>query len=63
VLVPAHTDAPSIITNLRDRYGFLATGGMGPLAGRIIRVGHMGKATSDAYIDDALEAIAGSCLS
>jgi aspartate aminotransferase-like enzyme len=63
VLVPAHIDAPSIIASLRDRYGFLATGGMGPLAGRIIRVGHMGKATSDDYIDDALEAIAGSCLS
>jgi len=61
VLVPAGKDATQIITALRERYGFLATGGMSSLSGKIIRVGHMGKANSDAYIDDALEALGDIC--
>ena len=58
VTVPNHKDAQQVIGTLRERYGFMATGGMGPLAGKIIRVGHMGKGTQDDYIDDALEALA-----
>lgn len=61
VLVPTGKDATQIITTLRERYGFLATGGMSSLSGKIIRVGHMGKANSDAYIDDALEALGDIC--
>ena len=61
VKVPTGLDATRIISGLRERYGFMATGGMGALAGKIIRVGHMGKGNSDAYIDDALEAFADIC--
>jgi alanine-glyoxylate transaminase/serine-glyoxylate transaminase/serine-pyruvate transaminase len=61
VIVPDGRDANAIITNLRERYGFMATGGMGVLGGKIIRVGHMGKANNDDYIDDALEAFADIC--
>jgi aspartate aminotransferase-like enzyme len=61
VLVPAGKDATQIITAMRERYGFLATGGMSSLSGKIIRIGHMGKANSDAYIDDALEALGDIC--
>jgi alanine-glyoxylate transaminase/serine-glyoxylate transaminase/serine-pyruvate transaminase len=61
VIVPDGRDANAIITNLRERYGFMATGGMGVLGGKIIRIGHMGKANNDDYIDDALEAFADIC--
>lgn len=61
VVIPEGRDANIIIANLRDRYGFMATGGMGVLSGKIIRIGHMGKANNDAYIDDALEALADIC--
>jgi alanine-glyoxylate transaminase / serine-glyoxylate transaminase / serine-pyruvate transaminase len=38
-----------LITFLRDEHGILVGGGIGPLQGRLMRVGHMGQAISDEY--------------
>ncbi|GAB4125044.1 MAG: alanine--glyoxylate aminotransferase family protein [Roseiflexaceae bacterium] len=58
VELPAGVDAKEILTGLRERHSFLATGGIGALSGRILRIGHMGKGATDAYVDDALAALA-----
>ncbi|MFN7470545.1 MAG: pyridoxal-phosphate-dependent aminotransferase family protein [Roseiflexaceae bacterium] len=56
VLIPAGKDINEIKKAMKERYGFYTAGGIGPLASKIMRVGHMGKGASDTYIDDALEA-------
>jgi alanine-glyoxylate transaminase / serine-glyoxylate transaminase / serine-pyruvate transaminase len=43
---------------LREQYGLLVGLGLGELRGRILRIGHMGKAASDEYVDAALAALA-----
>lgn len=58
VAVPAGVSADAALAGLREQYGFLAGGGLGELRGRILRIGHMGKAASDEYVDDALTALA-----
>ena len=42
VCVPEGLDAGALVKRLRDVYGIQIAGGQGPLAGKIIRVGHMG---------------------
>lgn len=58
VELPAGVDAGAILAVLRDRHQLLATGGLGDLSGRILRIGHMGKACSEEYVDAALAALA-----
>ncbi len=36
---------------LRDERDIMIAGGLGPLAGKVFRIGHMGKATTQEYID------------
>ena len=42
---------------LRDEHDIMIAGGLGPLTGRIFRVGHMGKATTQEYTDAFLLAV------
>ncbi len=42
---------------LRDERDIMIAGGLGPLEGQIFRVGHMGKATTQEYIDAFLRAM------
>lgn len=58
VVVPQGVSADAALAALREQHGLLAGGGLGELRGRIIRVGHMGKAASDEYVDAALAALA-----
>jgi alanine-glyoxylate transaminase / serine-glyoxylate transaminase / serine-pyruvate transaminase len=58
VELPAGADAREVLAVLRERHQLLATGGLGDLSGRILRIGHMGKGASDAYVDAALVALA-----
>jgi alanine-glyoxylate transaminase/serine-glyoxylate transaminase/serine-pyruvate transaminase len=57
VLAPAGVNADAALAALREEYGLVAGGGLGELRGRIIRIGHMGKAASDEYVDAALAAL------
>lgn len=45
---------PEIVAYLRDNHDLWVSGGLGPLRDRVIRVGHMGKATSEEYVDAVL---------
>jgi alanine-glyoxylate transaminase/serine-glyoxylate transaminase/serine-pyruvate transaminase len=58
VELPSDVDAKQVLAALRDQHGLLATGGLGELSGRILRIGHMGKGASEAYVDAALAALA-----
>lgn len=58
VELPSDADVKQVLAGLRDRHGLLATGGIGVLSDRILRIGHMGKGASDAYVDAALAALA-----
>ena len=42
---------------LLTEHGIVISGGLDELAGRIFRVGHMGKARSDEYINGFLDAV------
>lgn len=58
IIVPEGVDARQAMLGLRERHGLLTSGGLGELQGRIIRIGHMGKAASDEYVDAALRGLA-----
>ena len=46
-----------LIKYLAQTYGILISGGIGPLRGKIFRVGHMGKATTPPYLMEFLFAV------
>jgi len=54
-------DVASLISYLLSEKNIQIAGGLGPTKGEIFRVGHMGKASSDEYIDCLLEAIKDYC--
>jgi alanine-glyoxylate transaminase/serine-glyoxylate transaminase/serine-pyruvate transaminase len=55
--LPAGSDQQAIVDQLRERYGLYCSGGFGHFQGRALRIGHMGKAASDEYVDAALAAL------
>lgn len=55
--LPEGTDQRATIDLLRERYGLHTSGGFGPFQGRVLRIGHMGRAVSDEYVDAALHAL------
>lgn len=57
VALPAGIGADTVLAALREQYSLIAGGGLGQLRGRIIRIGHMGKAASSEYVDAALTAL------
>lgn len=58
VVLPAWVSADVALAALREQHNLVAGSGLGELRGRIIRIGHMGKAASDEYVDAALRALA-----
>lgn len=58
---PPHLDVPSFITYLLEEKNIQIAGGLGQTKGEIFRVGHMGKASSQEYVDALLEAIKEYC--
>ncbi len=50
-------DLNDLLRFLREEHGILVASGIGPLHGRILRVGHMGKALSDEYSQAFLTAM------
>ena len=56
--VAPRADPATVVAALRDEHNLLIAGGLGLLRNRIIRVGHMGKAASEEYVDAAITALA-----
>ncbi len=56
VRVPANVDAAALLARLRGEFGIVLAGGLGPLKGRIFRIGHMGH-VSEADVDAVLAAL------
>ena len=61
-LITATVGRPGVHVNeliafLREEHGILVGGGIGPLQGQMMRVGHMGQAISDEYGDAFLAAV------
>jgi alanine-glyoxylate transaminase / serine-glyoxylate transaminase / serine-pyruvate transaminase len=58
VALPEGSDQRGLIMRLRTEHGLLCSGGFGDLDGKVIRIGHMGKAAGDDYVDAALAGLA-----
>lgn len=60
--VNAHPELPAgdLVTELRQQHGIYISGGLDELAGRIFRIGHMGRAIEESETALLLEAIEGS---
>jgi aspartate aminotransferase-like enzyme len=56
VEVPEGMEAAELIDDLRLQYGIVIAGGQGPLAGRILRIAHMGYVTQ-RHLDELLAAL------
>ena len=54
---PDGVDAAALIAALQRDYGIVVAAGQGPLKGRVIRIGHMGR-TTEADIQEVLDALA-----
>ncbi len=50
-------EAPAIIDHLREEAGLIITGGMGELAGKVVRIGHMSDLAYGPYADLLLETV------
>lgn len=59
VALPDGFDGARLLARLRDAHGVILAGGLGQLAGRIIRIGHLGNVTAAdmAVVGDALRAV------
>lgn len=57
VKVRPELDAGALMGYLAREHGILVSGGLGPLAGKIFRVGHMGKAATRPYLMEFLFAV------
>jgi alanine-glyoxylate transaminase/serine-glyoxylate transaminase/serine-pyruvate transaminase len=56
-LAPGGIDEGALRTRLRDRYGIEIMGGLGPLAGKILRIGLMGAGSTRANVLRLLECL------
>ena len=56
VSVPDGVDAAALVANLRTEHGVVISGGQASLAGKIFRIGHMGR-TTEGEIQETLAAI------
>lgn len=56
-LHPSIDDMEELRSFLRSDKNILVAGGGGPLAGKILRIGHMGLASTEAYLAELLRAI------
>ena len=60
VLPPAHVDEAQLRDRLLSKYGIEIAGGLGKLAGKILRIGTMGPLSTEAQAEFLLDAIAAS---
>ncbi len=60
VLPPSHLDEAKLRDRLMNKYGIEIGGGLGKLAGKILRIGTMGPLASEAQVEFLLDAIASS---
>jgi alanine-glyoxylate transaminase/serine-glyoxylate transaminase/serine-pyruvate transaminase len=60
VLPPAHVDEAKLRDKLMNKYGIEIAGGLGKLAGKILRIGTMGPLSTEAQAEFLLDAIAAS---
>ena len=56
VSVPDGVDAAALVAKLRTEHGVVISGGQASLAGKIFRIGHMGR-TTEGEIQDTLDAL------
>ena len=56
IKVPAGVDWAAVIKNAMDKYGVEISGGLGPTAGKVWRVGIMGFNATDANVQLVLDA-------
>lgn len=57
VALPPGADMRGTVNAMRECFGLYISGGFGALDGKILRIGHMGKASSDEYVDAGLAAL------
>jgi alanine-glyoxylate transaminase/serine-glyoxylate transaminase/serine-pyruvate transaminase len=57
VTVPAHIPEAEIRTDLLSSYGIEIGGGLGPLKGKVWRIGLMGQSSTEAYVLTLLNAL------
>lgn len=57
VTPPSHVNITHLLNTLREEKGIHVGGGLGKLHGHMARVGHLGRARSEAYVAALLEAI------
>ncbi|KAL7293213.1 hypothetical protein TKK_0013355 [Trichogramma kaykai] len=57
ILLPAGVDAPSLIAFAKDRYNVEISGGLGPTAGKVVRIGLMGVNATPGHVDLVLRAL------
>ena len=57
---PAGVDEAALRQKLLENYGMDVSGGIGALAGKILRIGIMGPLATDERVDALLEALAAS---
>jgi alanine-glyoxylate transaminase/serine-glyoxylate transaminase/serine-pyruvate transaminase len=57
VFPPAQVDEAQLRAKLHDRYGIEIAGGLGQLAGKILRIGTMGPLATDEHVDFLLDAL------
>jgi alanine-glyoxylate transaminase / serine-glyoxylate transaminase / serine-pyruvate transaminase len=57
VTVPAHIPEAEIRTNLLSTYGIEIGGGLGPLKGKVWRIGLMGESSTEAHVLTLLNAL------
>jgi alanine-glyoxylate transaminase/serine-glyoxylate transaminase/serine-pyruvate transaminase len=55
--VPSGVDASAMLDYLKDEHGLMLSGGLAELRGKIIRIGHMGRAREPEIIDTLLAAV------
>lgn len=54
---PSGTNADDIRTRLRDEFDIVVSGGIGELAGQVLRIGHMGPTAKPAHLLATIEAL------
>jgi alanine-glyoxylate transaminase/serine-glyoxylate transaminase/serine-pyruvate transaminase len=57
VTVPSHIPEAEIRTNLLSTYGIEIGGGLGPLKGKVWRIGLMGESSTEAHVLTLLNAL------
>jgi alanine-glyoxylate transaminase / serine-glyoxylate transaminase / serine-pyruvate transaminase len=55
VIIPAGVDQAQVSSYAMDKYKFEISGGLGPTAGKVFRIGLMGMNATEALVDKTIE--------